>query len=285
MIKNLELDYSLKNNQDFDAESTLNNSGALLQGLKCATIKTNSAVYVTGYSFDVIAGWVFRDTFPVIATIRGKEYRFQDIRVRCKIADNQEIMSKVGSMYGGRVLFHSKPFTGVVQTICVTGDIYIDIIVKALTTECTAHTLRLSNENIRFTLINDEQSKYTFSELTVSLVKENAKEATYGDSRLVYNREIDYEITLAQRKVRVEEIGGEYTNSNFAFIELFHEASFNLPGIRLNNVNSSYVTDEDSTFVVNDFKTTRNFFIFNPESKVMNYKGNACYLNFQVPLI
>lgn len=267
----------------FDSESPVNGRGAILQGLKCTTIKTNSSNYAEGVAFEVLAGEVYESDGTVY--VNGKQYRYQRARVRCRVSDNQSFMKTVGNMYGKHILFHSKKIAGVCETVCVTENQYIDIIVIMLTESINGGVLRLESSNMRFVLINDTNSLDTVSDIPITEVTEVSNEATYGDSRIVYNREVNYQITFAMRKERAEKYYGAYTNSNFAYINPFNPEEAGDQPILLNSVNSSGVTDEDGTMLVKDFKTARTFFILAPETKSMTFRGNAYYLDIKVPLI
>lgn len=270
--------------ENFDNESPMNSRGLLLQGLKCTTIKTNSANYCEGVGFDVIASPVYTGENPDVY-VGGKGLYYQYARVRCRVDENERLIDALGSMYGNEILFHSKKMAGVCKTICFTGEEYIDIIVALLTDMSVGSALRLEEENIRFTLINNSKSLDTIEDITVSDVAETSEEATYGNSRIVYNRDVKYTITFAERKDRIEKYKGSYTNSNFAYINLFDPVASGDEPILLNSVNDNLVSDEDGTLLVKDFKTARTFFILAPDKKSMTFRGNAYYLNLQVPLI
>lgn len=271
MIKPVVLDYSLGTS----ALYTSNDSrGELIKGVTQVELRSHSKFICRGVSNYALAAPSEAQT----VSVNGRAMYLNRVKLRCSIDGNEEIMDYTLNHLGGNVILHSKKICGVVESICAT-DTAIEIIVLSVTDSKIEASRKLLNPYTRFILFDTSESEGLFGCLNVNSISTITKEATYGDSRIVYNREVGYEIDIPLRKIRVEDVDGSYSHADIVYFQQYGN------DIQLKNVNQANIQEQVGTLEVNELKLARVAFIVSPSTKRLLAKGNAYYFDLKVELI
>lgn len=249
--------------------------GCLLRGMDSVILESNNGIVKTGSATSVTLS-PFNDACPSMI-INGKERFVVAIKVGgCKIDEAQSIMKSYDMC---RALFHCKEFAGVVSAVVKSGDLY-DIYVRVLSTRLAQREATvLEYGNIRFSIIDSNNSVNIFNRcIPISSYDEVAREARYGNTGIIYNREFDRTLTIPTVKMNMNEDDNAYPiylNSNYLIIDLAKEIA---PLVNESQTEPLY-KHSDTKVVMKSLNVSRTFFLMTPESKALKFIGNACYFS------
>lgn len=273
MILPIKMDYSLGTKVLYNTSS---DSGELLKQTEKVNILGKSEGICQGIAYYALASATFSDE---TVNLQCKTFYINRVKLRCKADTNQSILTFIAENIGNPIVFHSKGFTGMLEYGCVNDNGDVELIVATLTTDIITATRKPSNPNIRFVMFNVNDADLVFSDMVISGVSEKSNQASYGDSGIVYNREVIYNITFASKKLKTENSKGEFLWADMVFFDLFDKK------VVLKDVNPPVFSEQSGTIVVNSLKLAKTLFIFQGDEKSLNYSRGAYRLEIQADLL
>lgn len=271
MIKPLNLDYSLGSDSLYNSDDF---NGVLLTDRDKIQLRAHSS-----FTYSGVGNYLLADvTSDEIETINCEDYYVNRTKLVAPLVNNQDLLEYAASHIGNNVIIHSKFISGVVESICVNGD-NIDIIVWTVTKTKLVASRKLKPQYFQFVLIDNSEADNTIGELPVSYVTQTSKEATYGYSRVVYNREMTYEVAFSPKKFRISILDDKFLSADMIYILLGGHT------ILMKGSSNANIQEQVGTVVLNDLKLARLAFIMSSDKKSLVYRRKSSTIDIKSTFI